>query len=174
MTDNPQASSDLILGLSSGKLELPDLAALRDTSADLAGQAQRSLLLLSAILDPRIYDQQPFLDALHSLGTESELSRIRILLLDNQRLVKHHHRLLELARRLTSRVEIRRPIAEYAERSEEYLVVDGRGYIYREHAGEYAGWADYHDPLTARRLTEEFQEAWDHSQPDPELRRLHL
>ncbi len=163
-----------ILGSTPGKLDLRGLAAVRDTSAQLVGQAERNLLLFSGTLDPRIYDQQPFLDALHRLALHSQRSQVRILLVDNHRLVKYNHRLLELARRLTSRIELRRPIAEYAEHGDEYLLADQRGYLYREHAGEYEGIADFHAPLEVRRLEEQFQEAWEHSQPDSDLQRLYL
>ena len=88
--------------------------------------------------------------------------------------MKYNHRLLELARRLTSRIELRRPIAEYSERGDEYLLADGSGYLYRERAGEYEVSADFHAPLETRRLQEQFHEAWEHSQPDPDLRRLYL
>ena len=163
-----------ILGATPGKLELHGLVAVRDASAELVGQAERSLLLFSRALDPRIYDQQPFLDALHRLALHSQRSQVRILLVDNHRLVKYHHRLLELARRLTSRIELRRPITQYAEHGDEYLLTDHRGYLYREHADEYEGSVDFYAPLETRRLEERFQEAWEHSQPDPDLRRLYL
>jgi hypothetical protein len=162
------------LGDTAGKLELRGLASVRDASARMAGQAERSLLLFSRALDPRIYDQQPFLEALRRLAMHSHRSQVRILLVDNQRLVKYNHRLLELARRLTSRIELRRPIAQYAERGDEYLLADHRGYLYREHADEYEGLADFYAPLETRRLQERFQGAWEHSRTDPELRRLYL
>lgn len=174
MSDKSSNPDARILGKSGGKLDLHGLAAVRDASADLTAQAERSLLLFSRTLDPRIYDQQPFLDGIQRLAMFSEHSRIRILLLDNQRLVKYNHRLLEVARRLTSRIELRRPIAEYAERGDEYLVADLSGYLYREHAGEYDGHADFHDLLQAQQLQDQFDEAWEHAQPDPDLRRLYL
>ncbi len=174
MNDTELDLSTHTLGESPGRLELRDLAAVRDASAHMAGQAERSLLLFSRALDPRIYDQQPFLDALHRLVMHSHRSQVRILLVDNHRLVKYNHRLLELARRLTSRVELRRPIAQYAEHGDEYLLVDHRGYLYRDHADEYEGSTDFYAPLETRRLGERFREAWQHSQPDPELRRLYL
>ena len=52
---------------------------------------------------------------------------------------------------------LRRPIAEYAEHGDEYLLADQRGYLYREHAHEYEGTADFYAPLDARRLAEQFR-----------------
>jgi len=101
-------------------------------------------------------------------------ARIRILLLDNQRLIKGGHRLLDLARRLTTSIELRRPIAEYRERPDEFLLVDHSAYLYREQADIPHAVASYHDPLKARGLQGEFLEIWEHSEPDPEIRRLHL
>jgi len=104
----------------------------------------------------------------------SPRARIRILLLDDRRLIKGSHRLLELARRLTTSLELRRPIAEYRERSDEFLLVDQSAYLHREQADIPQAVASYHGPLKARSLQGAFLEIWEHSEPDPEIRRLHL
>ena len=88
--------------------------------------------------------------------------------------IKGGHRLLEVIRRLTSSIEVRRPIAEYRERTDEFLLVDQSGYVYREQAVIPKAVASYRDPLKACRLQEDFLEMWEHSEPDPEIRRLYL
>ena len=80
-------------GAPPGKLELQGLAAVRDLSAQLAGQAERSLLIFSRTLDQRVYDQQPFLHALHRLALHGPRSQVRILLVEdnlvNQKVAGH-------------------------------------------------------------------------------------
>lgn len=173
MTDIDTAKP--ILGVTGGQRELGDLESIRQIGVDMLEQARLQVLLFSQDLDPRIYDQPPFLQALQRLAVmHSPRARIRVLVLDNQRLIKEPHRLLELARRLTTSIELRRPIAEYRERTDEFLLIDNSGYLHREQPAVPQAVASYHNPLRARTLQGEFLEIWEHSEPDPEIRRLHL
>jgi hypothetical protein len=164
-----------VLDVTEGPLELGDLAGIRRVGSDMVEQARLQVLLFSQELDPLVYDHPPFLQALQRLALQhAPRARIRILLLDNQRMIKHGHRLLELARRLTSTLELRRPIAEYRERQDEFLLVDQSAYLHREQGAAAQAVASYRDPLKARNLQGAFHEIWEHSEPDPEIRRLYL
>ncbi len=167
-------SAERILASTAGVLELAGTQPIRDVSVHLAQQARRELRILTRDLESRIYDQPAFLDALKQLVLSSSQSRIRILLQDDQPAVKYGHRLIELARRLTSNIAIRVPTAEYRDYAANFLVADDSGYILREIATIYEATADYHAPLKAERLIAFFDSVWEHSLPDPELRRLHL
>ena len=164
-----------VLGVTRGQLALDDLATIRRVGVDLLEQARQQVLLLSQDLDPRVYDHPPFLQGLQRLAImRGSRARIRILILDNHRLIKGSHRLLSLTQHLTTAIELRRPIAEYRERTDEFLLFDQSAYVYREQSETARAVASYHDPLTARRLQGKFLEIWEHSEPDPEIRRLHL
>jgi hypothetical protein len=167
--------SDQILDVSAGLLALRDLDGILQVGTHMLEQARLRVLLFSRELDPRVFDQPPFLQAMQRLAVRpSSGARIRILVLDNQQLIKRGHRLLELARRLTSSIELRRPIAEYRDRWDDFLLVDQSGYIHWEQSGIPEAVASYHGPMEATRLQGEFNEIWEHSEPDPEVRRLHL
>ena len=86
-----------ILDVTEGPLELGDLAGIRRVGSDMVEQARLQVLLFSQELDPLVYDHPPFLQALQRLALQhAPRARIRILLLDNQRmdpaheLVEHH------------------------------------------------------------------------------------
>ena len=99
---------------------------------------------------------------------------IRILLQDNIRVQREGHRLVEMVRHLPSRIELRRPHADYIDHAENFLVVDGVGYIQRELYSRYEGVADFYAPLISQRLEDFFTEVWERSEPDTDLRRLSL
>lgn len=170
----PLDLDDRMLGATSGLLVPRDRDQCQRIIAHLAGQARRELCLLSRDLDRALYDQAPFLDALRELALRGAQSRIRILLQDPAGVARQGHRILELARRLTSRIELRRPAEEWLNHPENFLLADSGGYVHWELWNRYEASADYQAPLQVRRLRAQFDAIWDTGEPDPELRRLHL
>lgn len=163
-----------VLGQDAGVIPLEDSAGHRAVSAHMLGQARRELYLLSRELDKTVFDQAEFIDALKALALRSRLTRIHILLQDHAKVVSQGHRIIELARRLTSRMEIRIASEEWRDYAENFMTVDLHGYVHRELASRYEGTADYHDPLRVQKLRALFDEIWESAQPDAELRRLYL
>jgi len=173
-----QAATDLaerLLGRTQGGIALPDLASIRTASAHMAHQAERELTIFSHDLDAPIYDFRDFLDAVRRLAIRGgPRVPIRILLFDPDPAIRTGHRLVDLARHHTSHMQIRRIRPEFHQYTEAYLLADGRGYVLRRLADVYEGTADFDDPLTVRRLHEQFDHLWELSDIPTELRRLHL
>ena len=163
-----------ILGESVGDYALASRDDSRRAAAILAAQARRQLELFSPDMEPAIYDQAPFIDALSQLAVSSPRARIRILAKDFERTVKEGHRLVELARRLSSHIEIRHVHEDYRDNNETFLLVDDYGLLHRRHAPRFEGNFSCKAPLEVRRLRAFFDEVWERSEPAADLRRLHL
>jgi hypothetical protein len=166
--------SDRILGETGGPVALHDQAAIRSAGTRMAQQASRELRLFSHDLDTPLYDQQEFLDAVRRIAVEVSTTAVHILLYDAKSAIHNGHRLIELARHLTSRIQIRRVPIELQERTEAYLLADDCGYVLRPLADVYEGTADFNAPLEVRRMREEFGRIWDVGDVHQELRRLYL
>lgn len=165
---------DYILGESD---ELLMLDSSEDCSAAvlaLTQQAKRSLDIFSHSLDRRVYNGQALYSAALKLATYSRYSQIRIILKDSTDAVKRGSRLVELSHRLSSRVLMRKPPVEYRDFAEEFVIADDVGLLRRKLATRYAGEFSFYEPLTCRQLKKFFDECWEKSAPDPDLRRLHL
>jgi hypothetical protein len=54
------------------------------------------------------------------------------------------------------------------------MIVDEVGLIRRAHNDRFEGAAEFNNPGESRLLIKTFNELWERSQPEPELRRLHL
>jgi predicted GNAT family N-acyltransferase len=143
-------------------------------ATSMVRQAKRYLCLFSYDLDPAIYDTDSFHDAMKQLAMRSKFSRIRILVQDNSRIVQQGHRLVDLAQRLPSVIEIRKPSDEHLEIEENFLIVDDCGYLYKQQASNIKGSARYNNRHFVSRLQVKFDEAWEYGVPDRELSRLHL
>jgi len=137
-------------------------------------QTRRDVAIFSRHLDGRLYDTSKFIQALSHLAVQHPRCKIRLLLKDVEPLVKYGHRIIELSRRLSSMIGIRTIHEDYREYNEAYMVFDERGIIKRRYADRYEGIANFNDPKQARELLSFFNEVWNVSEPDPNLRRLHL
>lgn len=153
---------------------LHGLESVRSAVFELAGGAHRTLDVLSRELDPRLYDQAEFLAVVRQLAIRSRFVRIRALVRDSESLVRNDHRFLELARRLSSYVELRRLGEEDRQFNEAFLVVDERAYLHQRVSDLYEAELNDNNPLKAKELTKLFEDLWARADLDPNLRRLHL
>ncbi len=162
------------LGETSEALVIETLEDCQAASLALANQAQNTLYIYSRELDPRLYDLPSFEEAVRGVAVRNRQSEVRILIRSSQHIVKYGHRLLDLARRLSSSIAIRIAGASHRNHNEAFLIADGVGYLHRTLADRFEGRADFNDPLATRELLRFFETAWEHARRDPELLRLHL
>jgi hypothetical protein len=140
----------------------------------MAAQVARELWLFTHDLDAPLYDHQEFLDAVRRVALETTAVPVRILVYRAEPAVRKGHRLIDVARQLTSRVQIRQVPVELQQRTDAYLLADDRGYVQRPLADVYEGTADFNAPLEVRRLREQFEAIWEMAEISLELRRLYL
>lgn len=152
-----------------------------DTSEDnqaaalrLVTQAGRSLDIFSRDLEARIYDNADFADAVRALAIRTRDLHVRILVIDPDFIIKHGHRLIELSRRLTSHMEIRKVHEDYCNNPEAYLVADKRGVLHRKLASRYDAVVNFNNPRQATDLYQQFTEMWDRSKQYMDFKRLYI
>ncbi|NOX92318.1 MAG: GNAT family N-acetyltransferase [Gammaproteobacteria bacterium] len=163
-----------ILGETRGYIDLKGLEDNKQAAIHMVAQGQRSLNLFTPNLDPRIFDNEDFIDAVKELAIGNPRSRVNILILDPSEVVAHGHRIVELARRISSHIFIHRADEEDQGHVDTFMIVDDVGIIRRAHNDRFEGLAEFNNPAEARLLLKTFNDAWERSQPEPELRRLHL
>lgn len=162
------------LGTTGILLKLTEIAEHQLACLHLAEQAHRTLRIFSYDLDASLFDQQLFIDAVKQLALRGRSSHIQILLQNNERVQKEGHRLVELARKLTSKIEIRHPHSDYIDTTENFIIADTTGYIRRRMHSRYEGEMNFNDPLVTKHLADHFSTIWERSEPDSSLRRLYL
>jgi len=166
--------AELQLGVTDLEYELETQHEARTAAQALAAQAQHTLLLHTENLEPAVYDDSVFLEAISRLARAHGHARIWILVQDSRKAVLHGHRLIEVARRLSSSIQLRRPAPQYLGFHEALLLADGCGYLHRPIAGRFEGTVNFHDPGKVADWGKYFMEVWERSEPDAELRHLHL
>ena len=136
----------------------------------LLQQSRNSLCLYTPDLEPWLYNHSSVQDACTRFLLASPKNRLRILVRDVSRPVKQGHRLLNLAQRISSNLHIRRLNPDHPSEDIAYLLADARGLLLRAHPEDYAGYALYNDPGRVRLQQAQFDQAWDISVLDPDLR----
>ncbi len=162
------------LGETKELLNLESAEDHRNVVLAMTRQARRSLHIFTYDMEHAVFDNPEFEEAATDLLRGGQYATIRILVQDSNRAVRNGHRLINLAQRLSSKIEIRKPIAEYAEVTRAFFVADEAGYISRALADRYDAVANFNDRLSCRDLVKFFNEVWERSQQDSQLRRLYM
>lgn len=147
---------------------------LREIALSMTIGCGRTLDIASRHLDPLIYDHEPFVEAVKQVVLNNRRAQVRILICDLAPVVQRGHRLLDLAKRLSSYISVRKPGPDYKNFNEAMLLADTRSYIYRQLADRYDGVASYDDIRRAQDLKGRFNEVWQRADIDSNLRRLHI
>lgn len=143
---------------------------LRSHALALILQARRSLCLYSPDLEPWLYDQRAIAEACRQFLRAHPRNRLRILLRDSRRVAGDGHALLRLARQYTSNCEIRRTHPDYPADDLAYLLIDDCGLLLRPVPAQPAGQAHYQARVRVRQLQRQFDQSWNTSLSDPDLR----
>lgn len=162
--------TDRVLGESAGTIRLESRAEVRAACSLMAAQVTRELCIFSHDLDAPLYDHSDFLKTVRGVALRSPRALVHVLLFDPEPPVRKCHRIVELARQLSSRIHIRRVPEELQNHTQTYLLADDRGYVLRPLADVFEGTADFSAPLEVRRMREQFEQIWQRSEEPIELR----
>ena len=163
-----------ILGEHNDILHLESMQDNRDMALSMTQQAKRSLHIFTQNMDAPIFDTPSFAEALKNLAILDRHSYVQILVKDTRYAILNGHRFIELARRLSSHIQIRKTSIEYKEDNTAFLIVDETGYIRRKNADRYEGTACFNARNECKHMVNFFKTAWEKAAPDPELRQLHI
>lgn len=152
--------------------ELSTREEIRAASVHLVAHARRTVHIYSRDLDPQLYDNDEFLDALRRFAISHRRAEVRIIVQDAGPAVRDGHRLIGLAQRLSSRIGIREPGPQHREYNAAFLVTDARGVIYRELGDRFDALASEDDRPRARQLIRYHDEVWEFGRTNPNIRVL--
>lgn len=164
------------LGETSAEININTVEENRNAIISLAKQARRSINIFTQDMDAPLYDSDEFKQHLFKLAIRHPDSEIRILVQDSTRAVQRSHRIIRLAHKLTSSIFIKKPAQKYRDVQSAFMTVDGVGMIYRIQANQYNYDAavNFMSPLRTGKLDDFFNEAWEHSEQDPQARRIFM
>ena len=148
--------------------------AIKVINIEFAQQSQRKIDVFSKYLDSKIFDNAEYISAIKQLSISSHFTKIRFLIKDSEPMVKNGHRIIEIIQQLTSSVEVRQIPKEYESYNEAFSLFDEKGIIFQNDANRYEGMANFNRPRLASELTTFFNQVWERSSNDANLRRVYL
>lgn len=164
----------LVLGEYDQDIELSTSQDNADATYTLISQGRRSVDIYSHELDPKVYNQTRCIDALKSFVLNHNSARVRILIRNPNRTIKSGHRLITLARHLTSYIAIRVIHEDYAGLPDAFLIVDQRATLHLPEGERYEGQCNVNNPRQAVELSHRFTEVWNHSTEIADFRQIHI
>ena len=178
-TDRPSESTERKtatsnVGPASTRSILTTLPEVREASLAVAKSAQRQLSIYTQDLEPLVYGEEPFLEAIKRLVLARSYAKVRVLLADPSRAVVDGNRFLALARRLTSCIDMRSINSQNPGSAGAFIIADDKATVYRLQASRWDGISDMNDPAVARRYLNFFDEVWQASAPDAQLRQMQM
>ncbi|TDG13847.1 hypothetical protein E2F43_10095 [Seongchinamella unica] len=143
-----------------------------DLAVTLARSASRYICILSPRLDRAAFDREELSAALSTLARSSRQTEVRILVADTRGLVGRGHKLLELARRMPSLVQIR-CLKEHPDWNDQTIVIRDRdGVLFKPGGSDHDGFYEPQSRASTQQHLELFDQLWRYSVQDPELRSL--
>ncbi len=140
----------------------------------LFSEASRLIQIYSKDLDPRVLSDSRIESLLLKFIKRSKASKIQLLIFDESYLKGIDHRLVSLAQRFTSYIEIRLIPRDYHENYFGYYLVDKKRIVHRNNIERYeAEFAQLPNSLVKEK-SKWFEDIWQKSTPASFLRALHL
>jgi predicted GNAT family N-acyltransferase len=136
----------------------------------LLSGARHSMCVLVRELHPVLLNDTACLVQLRRLAISGRGASLRMIAQDLTRAFREGTRLLQLAQRLSSVIEMRRPVepADLNYRSA-FMCVDTQGYLFRPVESEMSASGTTYAPGRHAELMRLFEEVWNRSEPWPEL-----
>ncbi len=153
---------------------LSSIAETLDATVQMVEITDRRISIFSANLEPGIYDEGRFIEAVKRLTLSKPFVRIRVLISNPSRVVRNGNPFVQLARRLSACIEFRNVDEEYRDHREAFLIADEAAVMYRVDSRKWEGIADTHEPAVARRYLGMFDEIWKASRVEAEVSELRV
>ena len=155
-----------------------DYREIRRSEADdavfsLVERAQRSIALYAPRLDLPFFNRARTAQSLARFVAAGRQNRIRILVGDEQWFIRHNPRLVSLARRYSSFVEVRRTAEDVTPASECFVVVDASALFHQPTLGEPTCLVG-DNARAAGAVLRRFDEEWKACEPLAEISVLGL
>ncbi len=151
---------------------LTTMPEVREASLRVAKSAQRLLSIFTPDLEPLIYGEEAFLEAIKRLVLGRSYAKVRVLLADPSRAMVDNNRFLALARRLTSCIDLRTMSPDYPSNAGAFIIADDRALVYRLQINRWDGISDMNEPAVVRRYLNFFDEVWNMSMQESQMRQM--
>ncbi|GAA5317154.1 MAG: hypothetical protein AseanaTS_23580 [Candidatus Pelagadaptatus aseana] len=141
----------------------------------ITGKSVKELDLLFDQLDLNLFNDPAFIDNLSHMVRQHPKARVRILLKNTRNITSQRCLLLDIAKRLPSKINIRRATHPPQDNAINYVIADRDSLLLRHDRDSYQGFFNSSARPEAQNLLEEFNTLWERQSTDiPDLMNFRL
>lgn len=138
--------------------------SLRATAVDLLASARHEVLICAPLLDAAFFNRADLAQALGQFIARRAGNRIRIVVEDTEHMLQANVRLVELTRRFSDLILIRRLGEQHHGLAEMFIVADKTSSLHLTDVTSVDATCDFHTPSLADPLARRFETYWDASE----------
>ena len=127
----------------------------------LIGSSERVLTMLTHSLDTALYHHPEVVSAVKRFVLRPRFTRVRVLLLSPERVAYQNHPFVDIARKLTSSIEIRNATAAFCEYPGAYLVADDHSSLVLPLRERWSGLYEPKNPMISLTMLRHFDTGWN-------------
>ncbi len=144
----------------------------RTLALALCQQATREICFFGKNIDPVLFDHPQFVEALSTFARRSKHTQVKFVVHDTRQNTADGHRLISLAQKLTRHIHIRNTPEKHQNLIQMFMLVDQNAYLYCPNTVRHQGRVSFDAPLDVRNFRKTFDDLWEHSTVDSNIRRL--
>lgn len=147
---------------------------MTDKTLEMFTAASRVIQLYTYNLDPRILNNRSLERVLVQFIKKNRASKLQVLIYDEQLMQGQDHRVVALAQRFSSYVQVRVVPKDFHENLFSFYLIDNQSILYRSNRERYE--SDYHQmpSFLVKDKTKLFNDVWQISTPASFLRSLYI
>ena len=172
--DNQKPSAKAPENKGNTRTLLASLADLNDKTIEFFSLCRQKLQIYTRNLDPRILNNREIEKIISRFVRSSRFARVEILITDERNLQGTDHRLVSLAQKYTSFVQIRVIPKDFHENYFGFYLIDGRAMIYRNNVERFESECHILPSSLIKQKAKYFDDVWQQSAPASQLRALNL
>ena len=153
-----------------GRIELAAADDQAGALCELVTGAQHRVRIFSDTLSPTLFDNVELTHELSRVARQGRQCEVQILIKDSVFLVKRAHRLAALHQRLVSSVLLRKLTYAPEHFLANYVLVDDNGIFFIPNDDDKTCFMNRDDRALAKHYGEQFDDLWQRSVADPDLR----
>ena len=109
-------------------------------------------------------------DAISEFARRNHHSSVEILVYDCTDIIKNSHRLIHLAEKASSKINIRKLPGHLPPFNESLVIADNKGYLHNPQSDRYEGVVSFNDPTRCLELNKTFTDMWNLGEIEPYMR----
>ena len=138
---------------------------LREAIVNLLGQAHRRIVLFAPVMDGYLFNTAHVAQTLARFATGHRQNLARVLVENTHQALHDNERIIELSRRLSDFIKLRKVGERHTGLTEMFIVIDTSAYLHQPDLTKPDCLLDFTGRRRRAELSRKFEQIWDAGEP---------